>query len=44
MARTGRGLLHILVIAAAFVFLAIVAGVALTSILLRNHLRNRYKW
>jgi phosphate transport system permease protein len=28
----------------AFVFLAIVAFIALTSILLRNHLRNRYKW
>ena len=28
----------------AFVFLAIVALIALTSILLRNHLRNRYKW
>ena len=28
----------------AFVFLAIVAGIALTSILLRNRLRNRYKW
>jgi phosphate transport system permease protein len=28
----------------AFVFLAIVAAIALTSILLRNRLRNRYKW
>jgi phosphate transport system permease protein len=28
----------------AFVFLALVAFIALTSILLRNHLRNRYKW
>jgi phosphate transport system permease protein len=28
----------------AFVFLAIVAFIALTSILLRNHLRNRYQW
>ncbi len=28
----------------AFVFLGIVAGIALTSILLRNKLRGRYKW
>ena len=28
----------------AFVFLLIVALIAATSILLRNHLRNRYKW
>lgn len=28
----------------AFVFLAIVALIATASILLRNHLRNRYKW
>jgi len=28
----------------AFVFLMIVALIALTSILLRNHLRNRYRW
>lgn len=28
----------------AFVFLVIVALIATTSILLRNHLRNRYKW
>jgi phosphate transport system permease protein len=28
----------------AFVFLVIVAAIATTSILLRNHLRNRYKW
>lgn len=29
---------------AAFVFLLLVALIATTSILLRNHLRNRYKW
>ncbi len=28
----------------AFVFLALVAGIAMTSILLRNNLRNRHKW
>ncbi len=28
----------------AFVFLVIVAAIAMASILLRNHLRNRYKW
>jgi phosphate transport system permease protein len=28
----------------AFVFLAIVASIATASILLRNRLRNRYKW
>ena len=28
----------------AFVFLGIVAAIAAASILLRNHLRNRYKW
>ncbi len=28
----------------AFVFLLIVAGIATTSILLRNHLRRRYQW
>jgi phosphate transport system permease protein len=28
----------------AFVFLVIVAGIATASILLRSHLRNRYKW
>jgi phosphate transport system permease protein len=28
----------------AFVFLVIVAIIAMSSILLRNHLRNRYKW
>ncbi len=28
----------------AFVFLLLVAAIATTSIILRNHLRNRYKW
>ena len=28
----------------AFVFLLLVASIAATSIVLRNHLRNRYKW
>jgi phosphate transport system permease protein len=28
----------------AFVFLLLVAFIATTSIVLRNHLRNRYKW